>query len=87
MLSLIQSIHQLLDSFAIAYFQVPWAVKSGGLMVFGVEAAQVIPLDKLEEFDSCYRLVIGMFFIAVPMTQLKGSYFRVSAVLSSVLQL
>jgi len=29
-------------------------------MVFGVETA----------------LVIGMFFIAVPMTQLKGSYFR-----------
>jgi hypothetical protein len=50
-------------------------------MVFGVEAAQVISLDTLKESDGCYRLVIGMFFIAVPMTQLKGSYFRVSAVL------
>lgn len=47
-------------------------------MVFGIEAAQVILLDTLEESDGFYRLVIGMFFIAVPMTQLKGSYFRVS---------
>lgn len=46
--------------FAVAYFQVPWATKSGALMVFGVEAA----------------LVFAMFLIAVPMTQLKGSYFR-----------
>ncbi|KAG1806262.1 MFS general substrate transporter [Suillus variegatus] len=54
------NLSRALGGFAIAYFQVPWATKSGGLMVFGVEAA----------------LVIGMFFIAVPMTQLKGSYFR-----------
>ncbi|KAG1744214.1 major facilitator superfamily domain-containing protein [Suillus lakei] len=46
--------------FAVAYFQVPWATKSGALMVFGTEVA----------------LVIAMFLIAVPMTQLKGSYFR-----------
>ncbi|KIK36023.1 hypothetical protein CY34DRAFT_811668 [Suillus luteus UH-Slu-Lm8-n1] len=46
--------------FAVAYFQVPWATKSGALMVFGVEAA----------------LVIALFLIAVPMTQMKGSYFR-----------
>jgi MFS family permease len=51
--------------FAVAYFQVPWATKSGALMVFGVEAA----------------LVIAMFLIAVPMTQWKGSYFRVSVIL------
>ncbi|KAG1906099.1 MFS general substrate transporter [Suillus fuscotomentosus] len=62
--------------FAVAYFQVPWATKSGGLMVFGVETAQVISLDTLKESDGFYRLVIGMFFVAVPMTQLKGSYFR-----------
>lgn len=49
-----------IGGFAVAYFQVPWATKSGALMVFGVEAA----------------LVIAMFLIAVPMTQLKGSYFR-----------
>ncbi|KAG2339660.1 MFS general substrate transporter [Suillus weaverae] len=51
--------------FAVAYFQVPWATQSGALTVFGVEAA----------------LVIAMFLIAVPMTQLKGSYFRVSEIL------
>ncbi|KAG1793718.1 MFS general substrate transporter [Suillus plorans] len=62
--------------FAVAYFQVPWATKSGALTVFGVETAQVISLDALEESDGFYRLVVGMFFIAVPMTQLKGSYFR-----------
>ncbi|KAG1894641.1 MFS general substrate transporter [Suillus fuscotomentosus] len=62
--------------FAVAYFQVPWATKSGALTVFGVETAQVISLDALEESDGFYRLVIGLFFIAVPMTQLKGSYFR-----------
>ncbi|OAX36578.1 hypothetical protein K503DRAFT_289017 [Rhizopogon vinicolor AM-OR11-026] len=51
-----------IGGFAVAYFQVPWATKSGALVVFGTEAA----------------LVIAMFLIAVPMTQLKGSYFRVS---------
>jgi hypothetical protein len=64
----------------VAYFQVPWATKSGALMVFGVEAAQVIILlNTFEEPDGFYRLVFAMFLIAVPMTQLKGSYFRVSA--------
>ncbi|KAG1799379.1 MFS general substrate transporter [Suillus plorans] len=58
--SALLNLTRALGGFGIAYFQVPWATKSGGLMVFGVEAA----------------LVIGMFFIAVPMTQLKGSYFR-----------
>ncbi|KAG2059916.1 MFS general substrate transporter [Suillus hirtellus] len=65
-----------LGGFAVAYFQVPWATKSGALTVFGVETAQVISLGALEESDGFYRLVIGLFFIAVPMTQLKGSYFR-----------
>jgi hypothetical protein len=51
-------------------------------MVFGVEAARVIILlNTLEDPDGFYRLVIAMFLIAVPMTQLKGSYFRVSAFL------
>ncbi|KAG2355313.1 hypothetical protein BDR07DRAFT_1426526 [Suillus spraguei] len=38
-------------SFAVAYFQVPWATKSGALMVFGVEAAQVTLFDTLGEPD------------------------------------
>ncbi|KAG2098981.1 major facilitator superfamily domain-containing protein [Suillus discolor] len=74
--SALLNLARALGGFAVAYFQVPWATKSGGLMVFGVEAAQVISLDTLEESDSFHRLVIGMFFVAVPMTQLKGSYFR-----------
>jgi hypothetical protein len=32
-------IHDCGLGFAVAYFQVPWATKSGALMVFGVEAA------------------------------------------------
>jgi hypothetical protein len=68
--------------FAVAYFQVPWTTKSGGLVVFGVEAAQVLSLVMIYHPNSLCRLVITMFLIAVPMTQLKGSYFRVSAILS-----
>ncbi|KAG2061658.1 MFS general substrate transporter [Suillus hirtellus] len=58
--SALLNLARALGGFAVAYFQVPWATKSGGLVVFGVEAA----------------LVIALFFIAVPMTQLRGSYFR-----------
>ncbi|OJA17473.1 hypothetical protein AZE42_03918 [Rhizopogon vesiculosus] len=62
--------------FAVAYFQVPWATKSGGLVVFGVEAAQVMSFVTLDHPNGLCRLVIALFLIAVPMTQLKGSYFR-----------
>ncbi|KAG1793709.1 MFS general substrate transporter [Suillus plorans] len=74
--SALLNLARALGGFAVAYFQVPWATKSGGLVVFGVEAAQVISLDTLEESDGFYRLVIALFFVAVPMIQLKGSYFR-----------
>ncbi|OJA10123.1 hypothetical protein AZE42_11554 [Rhizopogon vesiculosus] len=65
-----------MGGFAVAYFQVPWATKSGGLVVFGTEAAQVISILTLDHPNGLYRLVIAMFLIAVPMTQLKGGYFR-----------
>ncbi|KAG2059928.1 hypothetical protein BDR06DRAFT_979677 [Suillus hirtellus] len=38
--SALLNLARALDGFAVAYFQVPWATKSGGLMVFGIEAAQ-----------------------------------------------
>jgi hypothetical protein len=73
-------LHGLGLGFAVAYFQVPWATKSGGLIVFSVEAAQVISLVALDHPTGLCRLVLAMFSIAVPMTQIKGSYFRVCAI-------
>nr|GAT54834.1 MFS general substrate transporter [Mycena chlorophos] len=49
-----------LGGFAVAYFQVPWALKNGALQVFGVEAA----------------IVTGLFLLVVPTVQLKGRAFR-----------
>ena len=68
--------------FAVAYFQVPWATKSGGLVVFTIEAAQVISLVALDHPTGLCRLVLAMFPIVVPMTQIKGSYFRVCVIQS-----
>jgi hypothetical protein len=73
--------HECGLGFAVAYFQVPWATKSGALEVFGVEAAQVKSLITFDHPDSLCSLVIALFLIAVPMTQLKGSYFRVCDIL------
>ncbi|KIK68217.1 hypothetical protein GYMLUDRAFT_35593 [Collybiopsis luxurians FD-317 M1] len=49
-----------LGGFSVAYFQVPWALKHGALQVFGVEAA----------------IVVGLFFLSVPLIQIKGRQFR-----------
>lgn len=49
-----------LGGFSVAFFQVPWALKHGALQVFGVEAA----------------IVIGLFFLSVPLIQIKGRSFR-----------
>jgi len=49
-----------LGGFSVAYFQVPWATKSGALTVMGVEAA----------------ITVGLFLITVPLVQIKGPYFR-----------
>ena len=46
----------------MAYFQIPWAEKSGALQTFGVEVA----------------VVAGLFLIIVPTLQLKGAALRVS---------
>ncbi|KAH7882827.1 MFS general substrate transporter [Phlebopus sp. FC_14] len=59
--SALLNLARTLGGFSVAYFQVPWATEAGGLQTFGVEAA----------------IVIGLFFIAVPLAQGKGAYFRV----------
>ncbi|KAG1831128.1 major facilitator superfamily domain-containing protein [Suillus variegatus] len=59
-ISALLNLARVLGGFSVAYFQVPWATKSGGIQTFGVEAA----------------IVIGLFLIAVPTVQLRGRYFR-----------
>jgi MFS family permease len=59
-ISALINLARTLGGFSVAYFQVPWATKSGGLVVMGSEAA----------------IGIGLFLISVPLVQLKGSYFR-----------
>ncbi|KAF7290370.1 MFS general substrate transporter [Mycena chlorophos] len=49
-----------LGGFAVAYFQVPWALKHGALQVFGVEAA----------------IVVALFLLIVPAVQIKGRDLR-----------
>jgi len=51
---------RVLGGFAVAYFQVPWAMKNGALQTFGVEAA----------------IVTGLFLFIVPPLQLKGRALR-----------
>ncbi|KAG2143494.1 MFS general substrate transporter [Suillus bovinus] len=46
--SALLNLARAVGGFAVAYFQVTWATKSGALVVFGVEAAQVIFLSTLE---------------------------------------
>lgn len=58
--SALLNLSRTLGGFSVAYFQVPWATKSGGLQTYGVEAA----------------IVIGLFLLAVPTVQLRGRYFR-----------
>ncbi|PIL27347.1 MFS general substrate transporter [Ganoderma sinense ZZ0214-1] len=49
-----------LGGFGVAYFQIPWAEKSGALQTFGVEVA----------------VVAGLFLLIVPTLQLKGAALR-----------
>ena len=51
-----------LGGFSVAYFQIPWAEKSGALQTFGVEVA----------------VVAGLFLFIVPVLQWKGAVLRVS---------
>ncbi|KAJ3552010.1 hypothetical protein NP233_g12971 [Leucocoprinus birnbaumii] len=49
-----------LGGFAVAYFQVPWALGHGAIQTFGCEAA----------------IVVGLFILVVPITQWKGRDLR-----------
>ncbi|KAI0646131.1 MFS general substrate transporter [Trametes meyenii] len=59
-ISALINLARVLGGFSVAYFQVPWATKSGALQTFGVEAA----------------IVIGLFLFIVPILQLKGNILR-----------
>ncbi|KAG2152742.1 major facilitator superfamily domain-containing protein [Suillus clintonianus] len=59
-ISALLNLARVLGGFSVAYFQVPWATKSGGIETYGVEAA----------------IVMGLFLLAVPTVQLRGRYFR-----------
>ncbi|KAF9445589.1 MFS general substrate transporter [Macrolepiota fuliginosa MF-IS2] len=59
-ISALINLARTLGGFAVAYFQVPWALKNGAIQTFGCEAA----------------IVIGLFFLVVPIIQLKGRKLR-----------
>ncbi|KAF8189378.1 MFS general substrate transporter [Pholiota molesta] len=54
------NLSRTLGGFAVAFFQVPWALKHGAIQTFGVEAA----------------IVTGLFLLFVPYIQWKGRDFR-----------
>ncbi|KAF9254339.1 MFS general substrate transporter [Marasmius fiardii PR-910] len=66
-ISALINLARTLGGFSVAYFQVPWANKHGALQTFGVEAA----------------IVVGLFFLIVPVLQIKGQKLRVSTVACS----
>ncbi|KAF5380010.1 hypothetical protein D9615_006164 [Tricholomella constricta] len=59
-ISALINLARTLGGFSVAYFQVPWAAKNGAIQTFGVEAA----------------VVIGLFFLIVPVLQIKGRRLR-----------
>jgi MFS family permease len=59
-ISALINLARTLGGFSVAYFQVPWALKHGAIQVFGVEAA----------------IVVGLFFLTVPLIQIKGRQLR-----------
>ncbi|KIM88318.1 hypothetical protein PILCRDRAFT_3335 [Piloderma croceum F 1598] len=59
-ISALVNLGRILGGFSVAYFQVPWATKYGALQTLGVEAA----------------IVVGLFFLVIPVLQLKGRYLR-----------
>ncbi|KAJ7766303.1 MFS general substrate transporter [Mycena maculata] len=59
-ISALLNLARTLGGFGVSYFQIPWAIKSGALQVFGVEAA----------------IVAGLFLVVIPPLQLKGRVIR-----------
>ncbi|KAF8918897.1 MFS general substrate transporter [Mucidula mucida] len=59
-ISALVNLARTLGGFAVAYFQVPWAEKNGALQTFGCEAA----------------IVTGLFFLIVPILQIRGRSLR-----------
>jgi hypothetical protein len=86
-ISALVNLARTLGGFSVAYFQVPWATKHGALQTFGVEAACVISAH----FRCCLftdnlttnSIVVGLFFLVVPVLQIKGRYIRVGAIFIS----
>ncbi|KAK7451024.1 hypothetical protein VKT23_012699 [Stygiomarasmius scandens] len=58
--SALVNVARTLGGFAVAYYQVPWAEKNGALQTFGCEAA----------------IVAGLFFLIIPILQIKGRSLR-----------
>jgi len=59
-ISALVNLARTLGGFAVAYFQVPWALGHGAIQTFGCEAA----------------IVIGLFVLVVPFLQWRGRYLR-----------
>ncbi|CAK5272184.1 unnamed protein product [Mycena citricolor] len=59
-ISALINLARVLDGFGVAYFQIPWAIKSGALQVFGCEAA----------------IDAGLFLLVVPVLQVSGRDLR-----------
>ncbi|KIK58511.1 hypothetical protein GYMLUDRAFT_45153 [Collybiopsis luxurians FD-317 M1] len=59
-ISALVNLARTLGGFAVAYFQIPWALKNGAIQAFGCEAA----------------IVVGLFFLCIPLIQIKGRQFR-----------
>ncbi|KAA1473144.1 MFS general substrate transporter [Dentipellis sp. KUC8613] len=58
--SALVNLARTLGGFAVAYFQVPWAMKNGAVQTFGCEGA----------------VVAGLFLLIVPVVQWKGRQLR-----------
>ncbi|CAK5272838.1 unnamed protein product [Mycena citricolor] len=59
-ISALINLARVLGGFGVAYFQIPWAIKSGALQVFGCEAA----------------IDAGLFLLVVPVLQVSGRDLR-----------
>lgn len=59
-ISALLNLARILGGFAVPYFQVRWASSRGALETFGCEAA----------------IVAGLFFLTIPVLQIKGKKFR-----------
>lgn len=59
-MSALINMFRILGGFAVPYFQLPWAEKSGAHVTFGVEAA----------------IVAGLCILIIPILQLKGKALR-----------